>query len=429
MKQNEIPLSVKKFMEEITALCGEQHKSWAANFNAAFADTLLTTVEKQKDGTTYVVTGDIPAMWLRDSAAQVRPYLILAKEDQEIREMILGLVARQFNYILIDPYANAFNKQANGHGHQEDLTQMNPWVWERKYEIDSLCYPIQLAYLLYKNTGEKRQFTEKFHDGVKKIIQVFVTEQSHETSDYQFERLDDRIEDTLPRNGRGTKVAYTGMTWSGFRPSDDACTYGYLIPSNAFAVVVLAYLEEIYSEILSDPDLLAQIQQLKKDIQQGIDSFALTQNAAGQKVLAYEVDGLGNQTLMDDSNVPSLLSLPYLGFIDEKDPLYQTTRETLLSLENPYYYEGSKGHGIGSSHTPVNHVWPISIAMEGLTSSDKQVKQACLDRLVSMDAGTHFMHESIHVEDVFEYTREWFSWANMLFCELVMDYFEFTIQI
>lgn len=428
MNKKEIPLSVQSFMEEMTKLCGETHKHWAENFTAAFANTLLTTIEMQPDLTTYVLTGDIPAMWLRDSVAQVRPYLLLAKKDRDIREMIVGLIKRQFKYILIDPYANAFNKVPNGNGHQSDLTQMNPWVWERKYEIDSLCYPIQLAYLLFKNTGEMKQFDEIFHGGVRKIIQVFVTEQTHESSDYSFERLDDRIEDTLPQNGRGTEIAYTGMTWSGFRPSDDACMYGYHIPSNAFAVVVLSYLEELYTTILKDSTLLEQIKKLKKEIQLGIETYGIKKNSENRNIFAYEVDGLGNQSTMDDSNVPSLLSLPYLGYVNVENECYKDTRKTILSKENPYYFEGSQGKGIGSSHTPENYVWPISIAMEGLTATTKKEKEDCLDRLVSMDAGTHFMHESINVENVNEYTREWFSWANMLFCELVMDYFGFTIS-
>ncbi len=427
MAYKDIPNSVKRFMEEITEQCGEEHADWAENFSAAFANTLLTTVKRHDDGTTFLLTGDIPAMWLRDSTAQVRPYLVVAKEDEELADMISGLVKKQFDYINIDPYANAFNEEANGAGHQTDHTEMNDWIWERKYEIDSLCYPIQLAYLLYKNTGRTDQFNGSFVTGVKKILSVFKTEQDHEQSSYTFVRETTRKEDTLVNDGRGANVAPTGMTWSGFRPSDDACRYGYLVPSNMFAVVVLGYLEEIFTEVLSEEDLVKEARGLKQEIQQGIDKFAYTQNKNGEKIYAYEVDGLGNASIMDDSNVPNLISAPYLGYGSMNDPQYLATRATLLSKENPYFYEGTYAKGIGSSHTPENYIWPIALAMEGMTTADKAEKERILDLLVATDAGTHLMHEGFDVNDPRNYTREWFSWANMMFCELVMDYFDLRV--
>ncbi|MGX7163884.1 glycoside hydrolase family 125 protein [Enterococcus massiliensis] len=428
MVYKDIPKSVENFMEMITKKCGTDHRGWAENFNAAFANTLLTTVKRQTDGTTFLLTGDIPAMWLRDSTAQVRPYLVVAKEDEDLAAMISGLVKKQFFYINIDPYANAFNETANGAGHQTDHTEMNDWIWERKYEIDSLCYPVQLAYLLYKNTGRTDQFNENFVSGVNKILEVFATEQNHAESPYTFVRDTDRKEDTLINEGRGAKVAPVGLTWSGFRPSDDACAYGYLIPSNMFAVVVLGYLEEIFSTILKDPAIVQKAGVLKKDIQKGIEEFGRTKNQAGEDIYAYEVDGKGNATLMDDSNVPNLIAAPYLGYGEMNDPRYLRTRNTLLSKENPYYYEGKFAKGIGSSHTPENYVWPIALAMEGMTTNSKSEKERILNQLVATDAGTHLMHEGFHVDDPNQYTREWFSWANMMFCELVMDYFDIRVE-
>ena len=225
MKAN-IPKSVKKFMNDITILCGEEHKEWAVNFNHSFSNTLETTLRVHDDRTTFLLTGDIPAMWLRDSTAQMRPYLVLAREDEEIRDLIVGLVKKQMIYINLDPYANAFNESENFAGHQTDHTNFNEhkgWIWERKYEIDSLCYPIQLAYLVYKNTGYTKHFDEEFIKAVKNTLNVFKTEQNHEDSPYHFVRDTERHEDTLIRDGKGAKTAYTGMTWSGFRPSDDAC--------------------------------------------------------------------------------------------------------------------------------------------------------------------------------------------------------------
>ncbi|WP_312497409.1 glycoside hydrolase family 125 protein [Enterococcus sp.] len=428
MVYKQIPQSVATFMETITGKCGEEHADWAKNFNAAFANTLLTTVKRHEDGTTFLLTGDIPAMWLRDSTAQVRPYLVIAKEDEDLAAMISGLVKKQFYYINIDPYANAFNETANGAGHQTDHTEMNDWIWERKYEIDSLCYPVQLAYLLYKNTGRTDQFNEDFVSGIKKVLTVFKTEQDHDASPYLFERDTWRKEDTLTHEGKGTPVKPTGMTWSGFRPSDDACKYGYLVPSNMFAVVVLGYIQELFSSVLKDETIVAQAKTLQTEIQTGIDTYGMTTNQAGEQVYAYEVDGFGGASLMDDSNVPNLIAGPYLGYGTIDDPTYLATRKTLLSTENPYFYEGKFAKGIGSSHTPENYVWPIAMAMEGMTTADKAEKKRILDQLVATDAGTNLMHEGFDVDDPNQYTREWFSWANMMFCELVMDYFDIRVE-
>lgn len=428
MTCKEIPISVQNFMKDITKKCGEKHSKWAKNFNACFANTLQTTVKKLDDGTTFLLTGDIPAMWLRDSTAQVRPYLVIAKEDKEIADMISGLVERQFKFINLDPYANAFNEEANNAGHQTDQTEMNPWVWERKYEIDSLCYPIQLAYLLWKSTGSIDHFNENFVGAMKKILDLWKVEQNHINSPYNFVRDTWRKEDTLINDGKGAPVDVTGMTWSGFRPSDDACEYGYLVPSNMFAVVVLGYAKEIFKDILHNDEMVIKIDTLRNEIQKGIEDYSKVRNKSGEEIYAYEVDGRGNYNIMDDSNVPNLISAPYLGYCDENDELYLATRKTILSKENPYFYEGKYAKGIGSSHTPENYVWPIALAMEGLTTSNKDEKERILNLLVDCDGGTNLMHEGFHVDDPTKYTREWFSWANMMFCELLMDYLDIKVE-
>ncbi|ATF24940.1 glycoside hydrolase family 125 protein [Brochothrix thermosphacta] len=427
MTYSTVPTSVQQFMDDMTKRAEAENPRWAEIFNKCFANTLLTTVKRFDDGSTFLLTGDIPAMWLRDSTAQVRPYLAIAKEDDDLQAMIAGLVKRQFRYINLDPYANAFNEEANNAGHQTDHTEMNPWIWERKYEIDSLCYPIQLAYLLYKETGRRDQFDASFESGITEILKVWETEQNHDQSPYTFERDTTRVEDTLTHDGRGTPVGPTGMTWSGFRPSDDVCKYGYLVPSNMFAVVVLSYLEEIYTDLLPQPDVVARVTKLKNEIDAGIKEYAQVANAAGETVFAFEVDGLGNHSIHDDSNVPSLMAAPYLGYCAQDDPIYLATRKTLLSSENPYYYEGKNAKGIGSSHTPENYIWPIALAIEGLTTSDKADKKRILDMLVDNDGGTNLMHEGFDVNDANNYTREWFSWANMMFCELLMDYYDIKI--
>ena len=425
-----VSTELKKYMEKICDQARAVNPRWAEVFHECFLNTLETTIERLEDGTTFVVTGDIPAMWLRDSTAQVRPYLVLAKEHEDIYDMIAGLVERQFGYILIDPYTNAFNKEPNGQGHgATDHTQMNDWIWERKYEIDSLAYAIQLAYLLYVNSGRTDHLTETVRNGLVTILDLWRTEQDHAgSSPYRFVRDTDRQEDTLPFDGKGSPVGYTGMTWSGFRPSDDRCTYHYLVPSNQFASVVLGYVAELAPFLGLSQEEIQLAATLKNQIQAGIERYGIIQNAQGQAVYAYEVDGLGNASIMDDGNVPNLLSLPYLGFCSEDDPIYVATRQTVLSPENPYYYSGKLASGLGSSHTWDQYIWPISLSMEGLTTSHKAEKARILDLLVNTDAGTNQMHESFHVDDDSRYTREWFSWSNMMFCELLLDYFDIRVK-
>lgn len=208
-------------------------------FADTFSNTYATTLQRQADGSVFVITGDIPAMWLRDSAAQVRPYLQLAKTDGQFAALIAGVVKRQMEYVLLDPYANAFNESANGHCHNKDKTDMSDWIWERKYELDSLCAPLKLAHDLWAVTGQTDHLDQTFVRAAKLIVATIKLEQRHENSTYSFERFDAPASDTLSHIGRGSPVGFTGMSWSGFRPSDDSCQYHYLVPSNMFAVVAL----------------------------------------------------------------------------------------------------------------------------------------------------------------------------------------------
>lgn len=292
--------------------------------------------------------------------------------------------------------------------------------------MDSLRYPLQLAYLLWKKTGETSQFNQTFFEAAQRIVCVWTVEQNHENSPYTFVRDTDLAEDTLVNDGRGPACAYTGMIWSAFRPSDDACIYPYLVPFNMFAVVVLGYLVEIIDSLFSDQhaELADDALHLREEINQGIKEFGLTKNAAGEIIFAFEVDGLGNASVMDDPNVPSLLAAPYLGYCDIDDPIYQATRRTNLSSENPYYYEGKFAKGLGSSHTFYRYIWPIALSIQGLTTDSKKEKAELLGLMIACDGGTGVMHESFHVDDPNLYSREWFSWANMMFCELVLDYYD-----
>ena len=425
-------MSIQETMDDFLEMLKEQTKECPhlmELFTTCYTNTLDTTVKRMENNTTHVITGDIPAMWLRDSADQLRPYIFLAKENEEVRELIAGLVRRQFFCICIDEYANAFNDSPSGACWEKDDPNQNPWVWERKFEVDSLCYPIQLAYLLWKNTGCTTQFNEDFQSGVQKILEVFRTEQHHEEkSSYRFCRHNGYYRDTLSRDGKGALVkSGTGLIWSGFRPSDDACTYGYLIPSNMFAVTVLGYLEKIERKIYGNGEIAEAAKALKEEVHTAIETIGKTFTEEFGMVYAYETDGFGMYNLMDDANVPSLLAMNYLGYPSDKE-VEANTRRLLLSEANPFYFKGAKAAGIGSPHTPSNYIWHIAMAVQGLTTGDREEKRRILENMAATTGGKGVMHEGFCCEDDTRYTREWFSWANAMYAELFLNYLGYTLD-
>ncbi|GAB3803902.1 glycoside hydrolase family 125 protein [Humibacter antri] len=368
----------------------------------------------------FVATGDIPAMWLRDSAAQVRPYLALAHDDT-VGRMLVGVLRRQLSSVEIDPYANAFNDgPTDAHPEQSDVPRPAPAVWERKYEVDSLCAPLQLGYAIWRATGRVHHLDEQFVRVSKAVIALWRTEQDHAGSGYRFRRTEGEFAtDSLPRHGRGAPVGPTGMTWSGFRPSDDRCTHRYLVPANALASSSLHGLAELAHDVLLDDELERDSVALATEIDAGIERFGVHERD-GERIFAYELDGLGSVLLGDDANLPNLLGLPLSGWLNADDPVYQATRRFVLSQDNPHHYAGEFASGLGSSHTPRDHVWPLAIATVGLTGDENDATRA-LHLLGSTTGGTGLMHESFHVDDPTRFTRSWFGWANAMFSELALD--------
>ena len=392
-------------------------------FKQCFVSTIETTLKKVNDDETFIITGDIPAMWLRDSSAQVNHYLPFVAQDQELSDLIAGLINKQVQCILLDPYANAFNLNPVYQREYYDCTDMNPMIWERKYEVDSLCYPVRLAYQFYKQSKRLDIFTPNFLKAMHKIVDTFILEQNHSQSTYRFERPIAKTwkreeTETLKRKGKGLPVNETGMTWSGFRPSDDACRFNYLIPANMFASVILEYIKEFAGEIYHDDILYEKARQLKWDIDYGIQCYGIYLHPQFGKMYAYETDGFGNYCLMDDANVPSLLSMPYLGYCKKEDTLYQHTRSFILSHHNPYYYQGTCASGIGSPHTPKNYIWHIALSMQGLTGTKEEAKKM-INLILETSNNEGLCHEGFNKDEPSEYTRFWFAWANSLFAELV----------
>lgn len=414
--------AVEKTIAEVKKAIANPELAWM--FENCFPNTLDTTVDfSMIDGKhdTFVITGDIHAMWLRDSTAQVWPYLSLVDKDKDLDKLFQGVLNRQAKCILIDPYANAFNKEATGSEWESDNTEMKPELHERKWEIDSLCYPVRLLYHYWKTTGNTACFTEEWHKVFRSVLDTFKKQQRKATKgDYYFTRNTPKPTDSLCCGGYGNPVKPVGLIVSSFRPSDDASVFPFLIPSNYFAVTILGYMAEISRTIYNDGALAWEAESLAKEVAAAIEKYAVANREGFGKVLAFEVDGFGNQLFMDDANIPSLLALPYLGALKIEDPLYQNTRKLVLSDSNPWYFKGKAGEGIGGPHVGSEMIWPMSIVMRAMTSEDNEEITACLKSLIATHAGTGFMHETFHMDDATNFTRSWFAWANTLFGELIV---------
>ena len=417
MKIPEILLSHAEKLEEKIQ---KTYPALAPLAKQCYLNTIETTVKECDNGDYFVITGDIPALWLRDSSAQLRPYAEHCKESEELREIFRGVIRRHAFYVNLDPYSNAFNEVSHDEAHTDDTDFSSPYIWERKYEVDSLCASVYLVTDYFDITNDKSIFIEELHGMFRSIVDTFIKEQRHtENSTYYFRRTDCPETDTMPLDGKGNPTAYTGMTWSGFRPSDDRCLYNYLIPANMMAVVAMKKAAELLIIGYNDEEYAEKCRTLAAEINDGIEKFGTYNHPEFGKIYAYETDGLGNFRLMDDANSPSLLSAPYLGYCDVNDPVYQNTRKFILSESNPFYFVGKAAKGIGSPHTGENMIWHISLTMQILTSTSEEEKNECLRMLSETHAGTNFMHESFNKDDASDFTRTWFAWANSLFAQML----------
>lgn len=419
--------SVEKTITEVQTLIANPYL--AHLFSNCFPNTLDTTVYYDENGNdgmgdTIVYTGDIHAMWLRDSAAQVWPYLQFCNEDEHLKKMIAGLIRRDWICIATDPYANAFYKEPNPDGEwKDDVTgaPANPLVHERKWEIDSHCYPIRLAYNYWKITGDDTVFGESWIESIKTTLRTFKEQQRKDgPGPYIFLRETDAQLDTKSCKGHGSPVKPCGLIASSFRPSDDATTFEFLIPSNFFAVSALKQAAEILTKVNGRKDIAAECTALADEVSAALKKHAVVNHPVCGKIYAYEVDGFGNALTMDDSNSPSLLSMPYLGIMDPKDKIWQNTRKFVLSDNNPFFFKGTAAEGIGGPHVGYRMIWPMSIMMRAFTSTDDQEIKECIKTLMTTDAGTGFMHESFDQDDPSKFTRSWFAWQNSMFGELIL---------
>lgn len=414
--------AVESVISEFSSKVKNKELVWL--FNNCYPNTLDTCVnytdfEGRHD--TYVSSGDMDAMWLRDSSAQVWHYLPLLRKDKALKDMISGIISRQSKYILKDPYASSFyNDPTKISEFKDDLTNMLPGVHERKWEIDSLCYPIRLAYRYWQQTKDTSRFDSTWQDAMKTVLKTFKEQQRKENDGpYHFQRATAWATDSLAMQGYGYPVKPNGLICSAFRPSEDATIFSYLIPSNFFAVVSLRQAAELIRVIKGDQKVADEMDALAMEVRTALQKYAVIDHEIYGKIFAYEINGFGSYSLMDEASIPSLLALPYLGAVSMTDPLYLNTRKMILSSNNPFYYKGKLAEGIGGPHIGKNMVWPISIIARGLTTTDEDEIRHCLSMLLKSHGDTGFIHESFNVDNAKQYTRAAFPWANAMLGELL----------
>ena len=426
-KRKFVSTAVENTIKKVKKSIADPELAWI--FENCFPNTLDTTVNHyQKNGKpyTYVITGDIDAMWLRDSSAQVFPYLSLAKEDEKLKNLLKGVINKQIEFVLLDPYANAFyddNQKVSEW--KNDFTEMKPGVHERKWEIDSLCYVMRLSYHYWKTTGDASIFDEDWKNAMLLILKTFREQQRKENKGpYKFQRGNGNPLDTQFGGGYGNPTHKNGLIHSMFRPSDDATFYPFLISSNMFAVVSLRQISEIFKTIFSSLNVDNQFIELANEVDEAIKNYAIFERKDFGKIYALEIDGFGNALFMDDANVPNLLSIPYLGYTSYHDEIYKNTRKFSLSTANPWFNEGKFAKGIGGPHVGENKIWPLGLIMQALTTDDDEEIFYCLKTLKNTHSGTGFIHESFDVNNPKDFSRSWFAWANTLFGELILHLYE-----
>ena len=397
-------------------------------FENCYPNTLDTTVQLSTANgklDAFVITGDIDAMWLRDSACQVWPYLNLAKDDPALQQLFRGVIGRQARSILLDPYANAFladpqSKKALSWA-LNDQTEMRPGVAERKWEIDSLCYCVRLAHGYWQATGDSAPFDANWAKAMRLVLSTFREQQRRNgPGSYRFQRRTETPTDTQALGGYGNPARPVGLIYSMFRPSDDACLYPLFVPANLFASVSLTQLSQMAVDVLRDPAFATDCRALADELDRALVAYGQIFDPQFGEIWAYEVDGFGNTLFMDDANVPSLLALPYLGCCATNDPVYQRTRARVLSDTNPYFFKGAAAEGVGGPHVGMDMIWPISVIIRAFTSSDDREIRQCLAWIKATHAGTGFIHEAFHKDKPEQFTRGWFAWANSLFGELII---------
>lgn len=421
-------------------------------FENAYPNTLDTAIKWKgyASGTdeelTFVITGDINAMWLRDSANQMQSYLLLlnaSSSPDSIASLYRGVINLQARYLLTSPYCNSFQPPAesgiapatNGAASQDTVTPQydNQSVFECKYELDSLAAFLEVSSNYYSATRDISFFAKySWVDAIATILNVadammtptYAANGSVLTSSYTFTRQTTRASETLENNGLGKPTQNgTGLIRSAFRPSDDSTIYQLFIPANMMFSSCLAATSKIMAQLNTSASmaLATKMEGLSGSLHAAIEAHGVVNHPKYGQIYAYEIDGYGGQTIMDDANVPSLLSAPLLSYLSSSSQTYQNTRALILSGDNPYFMRGPVLSAVGGPHNGPGYAWPMASIVRILTSSDEGEIVEQLKSILGSTGGLGLVHESVNSWNMNDWTRQWFSWANGLFGQMILD--------
>lgn len=487
-------------------------------FQNSYPNTLDTMVKwhgyaQDENGTetdqelSYIITGDIDAMWLRDSASQLHSYArFLTPHSPEghddmgsLNSLWRGLINSHARYVLISPYCHAFQPPPesgippshNGaYQHNKPRPAYDPSkVFDCKWELDSLASFLQASVAYYERTHDLGFFAR--HDWVPAVraavdaaaamrLGTYDGQGRVQPSAWTFTGWTDRGSETLTNDGLGNPVRANGMVRSAFRPSDDATIFQLLVPANMMWAKYLEEASVIMEELgegavhAIDPakrsaaaGLATEMRDFAAGVRRGIDRDAVvvSPHAPGLgEVFAYECDGFGGVNLMDDANVPSLLSMPLFGYAESRfgppppgeeggmvagrdyAQVYRNTRRFILSGANPYFAQGPVISAVGGPHLGPGKAWPMAALVAAMTAFDEEtglvggrggggaggdgggggggdVQEVVAEQLrmvLDSTSGMGVVHESVNSWNEAAFTRPWFGWANGLLGELIM---------
>ncbi|KAH7029086.1 uncharacterized protein B0I36DRAFT_325020 [Microdochium trichocladiopsis] len=416
-------------------------------FENTFPNTLDTCIKwrghaanNTDEELAFIITGDINAMWIRDSANQIAPYKVVLKSAaDDVASVFRGAINLQARYLVISPYCNSFHpppESGMGNGGSGGYYHVTPpydtkIVFTCNFELDDFGGFLQLSHDYFTATGDA-DFFNKFQ-WIYAIQSILATSREMQQPTYgpdgewlvpvyTFQSQTMSASGTLANNGIGSPVNDTGLVRSPFRPSDDSATFEHQIPANMMLSRYLASCAEIMDKLPRAPaGLAAEMRVMSAQIDAAIKQWGIVKTPSGDEIYAYEVDGFGGINLMDDANVPSLLSAPYLGYVDRADPVYQATRKFVLSRRNPWWCSGTVINAVGSPHVRPGAAWPMGSIMRIMTSDDDDEIRTTLKEILASTDGLGLIHESVDSNDAKRWTREWFTWANGLFGQMIMD--------
>ncbi|KAM5341948.1 hypothetical protein ACJ41O_014979 [Fusarium nematophilum] len=405
-------------------------------FENTFPSTLDTTVKyfDPSNNLAFIVTGDITAQWLRDTGNQFAHLYKLLPQDKNLKALVKAVINTEARYISAYPYCGAFQPPPESGlaptvNDYATLVKVNPpvnnqTVFECKYELDSLAGFLKIVRSYYANTKDSSFINDNWKAAMNQILRV-IDEQSQSTwaddwtfvSYYNWTGMPGALQPPVPNGGNGEPKLANGLVACSHRPSDDLSVFNFITSDNAMMSVELDNVADLLNEIGKMKPLSRKLRQHAKTIRKAVWDHTRTANG----LFAYETNGYGGQYIMDDANVPSLISLPYLGFLKRDDATYKKTKAALFSRANPYYAVGKNFSGIGGPHADATHPWPMSqISAIFGTDDDDEIRQR-LKLIVDNTSGLGLIHESINIYNSSDFTRPWFAWANSYFAEMVLD--------